>query len=313
MTNKEELFSIVIPFYNEEGNIDPLFDELMPALNAMGEKFIVICVDDGSADATYAQLLKAQQKYYGVKILKLSRNFGKEAALTAGLDYAPGDAVIIMDGDLQHPPETIPEFIKAFRKGIDVSYGVRRSRDTDGPARATFSTMFYRLFSAVGEVAIPANAGDFRLMSRRAVDALKTLPERRRFMKGLYSWIGFNQQPVYYNVKKRRSGDSKWPFRTLVRYAWNGLISFSTMPLRFSTYIGTFVALVSSAYGIWIIFETLIYGRSTPGYATIAAAVFFLGGVQLLSIGVLGEYIARIFDESKKRPTYIIEDIHENS
>lgn len=303
--------SIVIPFHNEEGSVSPLFARLIPVVMKLPGTVSVICIDDGSRDGTLEKLQALQTQHSCIKIIKLSRNFGKEAALSAGIDIADSDAILLLDGDLQHPPEMIPEFLAKLNEGIDVVYGVRRSRKTDGPIRAALSQLFYGIFTSTGDVAIPANAGDFRILSRRAADALRGLPERRRFMKGLYSWIGFTQLAIPYDVEKRQSGSTKWSFAKLFGYAWSGLISFTAAPLRIWSMIGLVIALLSGGYAGFIILETLLQGRSVPGYATLATAVFFLSGIQLLSIGILGEYIARIFEETKGRPSYLIEEIYE--
>lgn len=293
--------------HNEAENIRPLLTRLLPVLEGLELGFEIICVDDGSQDATHARLV-AELGTPGLRIVKLSRNFGKEAAITAGIDTSLGHNVLIMDGDLQHPPELLTEMLKLRSQGYDVVYGLRRSRKTDGPIRGMLSRVFYRVFSGASEVEIPAGAGDFRLLSRRAVEALKSLPEQNRFMKGLYAWIGFSQTSISYEVEARRAGNSKWPIRRLFGYAWSGLISFSTIPLRFWSICGSIIAFLALAYAVLIVISTLIHGRDVPGFATLAAAIFFLGGLQLLSVGVLGEYIARIFAEVKHRPIYIIEE-----
>ncbi len=300
--------SVVIPFYNEVENVAPLFERLLPVLKAVAQSWEVICIDDGSEDDTHTALLDQRANETRIRILKLSRNFGKEAAVSAGLQACSGAQILLMDGDLQHPPETLKEMLEIQAGGIDVVYGLRRSRQTEGRLRSTLSSAFYRLFSGTSDVRIPADAGDFRLMSRRVVDALNALPEQKRFMKGLYAWVGFSQQAVLYEVEARRSGSSKWSISQLFGYAWNGVVSFSAAPLRMWSVIGICIAALAVAYAIWVIIETLVYGRVVPGYATLVVAIFFLGGLQLLSIGVLGEYIARIFAETKQRPLFIIEE-----
>lgn len=308
MSTSSAHLSVVIPFYNEFENAAPLFERLLPVLNSVSENWEVICVDDGSDDDTLNALIEARKKEPRIRILKLSRNFGKEAAVSAGLQAASGQQILLMDGDLQHPPETLTEMLEIQTRGIDVVYGLRRSRKTEGRLRSALSSAFYRMFSGTSDVRIPADAGDFRLMSRRVVDALNNLPEQKRFMKGLYAWVGFSQQAVLYDVEARRSGKSKWSISQLFGYAWNGVMSFSAAPLRMWSVIGICIAALAVAYAIWVIATTLIYGRDVPGYATLVVAIFFLGGLQLLSIGVLGEYIARIFAETKQRPLFIIEE-----
>ena len=300
--------SVVIPFYNESELVIPLFERLIPVLEALTNNWEVICVDDGSQDDTFSDLQFVREHYEAVKIIKLSRNFGKEAALSAGLSRARGDHVLIMDGDLQHPPETLTEMLRVQERGVDMVYGLRRSRNTEGVVRSRFSRVFYKLFSTTSSVHLPKDASDFRLMTRRVVNALNALPEQTRFMKGLYAWVGFSQQAVLYDVEARLKGTSKWSLLRLFGYAWNGIISFSVIPLRLWSFVGTAIASLALVYAIWIGISTLAFGRDVPGYATLAVAIFFLGGLQLLSIGVLGEYIARIFAETKRRPLFIIEE-----
>ncbi len=308
MSNPTSHLSVVIPFYNEFDNTGPLFERLLPVLNSITKNWEVICVDDGSDDETMSALIEVRATDKRVRIIKLSRNFGKEAAVSAGLLDASGDQVLLMDGDLQHPPETLKEMMEIQERGVDVVYGLRRSRKTEGRLRSGLSSAFYHMFSGASDVRIPADAGDFRLMSRRVVDALNALPEQKRFMKGLYAWVGFSQQPVLYDVEARRSGTSKWSISQLFGYAWNGVVSFSAAPLRMWSVIGICIAALAVAYAAWVTIETLAFGRDVPGYATLVVAIFFLGGLQLLSIGVLGEYIARIFAETKQRPLFIVEE-----
>ncbi len=302
--------SVVIPFHNEADNITPLLERLVPVLDVLVPDWEIICVDDGSDDGTYSALRAAHLRDSRIRIIKLSRNFGKEAAISAGLQVAAGQHVFLMDADLQHPPETLPEMMAIQASGIDVVYGLRRSRQTEGRLRSGLSSLFYRVFSGAAEVRLPADAGDFRLMSRRVVNALNALPEQSRFMKGLYAWVGFSQQAVPYDVAERASGRSKWSLPKLFSYAWNGIVSFSALPLRLWSLIGFCIAACTLAYAVWIAVNTLVFGRDVPGYTTLAVAIFFLGGLQLLSIGMLGEYIARIFTETKKRPLFIIEETH---
>lgn len=300
--------SVIIPIYNEEFSVDPLFAGLIPVLDSVSSDWEIICVDDGSHDGTFRVLDAARARRPEIRLVKLSRNFGKDAALSAGLQYATGQSVLLMDGDLQHPPEVIPQMLDVQATGIDVVYGLRRSRDTDVGLRRTLSSLFYRVFSGLSDVRIVPEAGDFRLLSRRVVDALNALPEQHRFMKGLYAWVGFSQRAIAYDVAARCNGASKWSTRKLFDYAWNGIVSFSTLPLRLWSIVGSLTAIVALLYAAWIVVETLIFGRAVPGYATLATAIFFLGGLQLLSIGVLGEYIARIFAETKRRPLFIVEE-----
>jgi len=301
--------TIIIPFYNEAGSVSTLMARLFEVLDDLALDVELICVDDASTDQTHALLLQEKAARNGIRIIRLSRNFGKEAALTAGLDHTDGDLVLFMDADLQHPPSVIPALIAALEDGVDVAYGARDSRKTDGALRAGLSRMFYRMFAAFSRIRIPANAGDFRIMTKRAADALRALPERRRFMKGLYAWIGFKQVAVPYTVEPRHAGTSRWSLGNLFGYGVGGIVSFSNIPLRMMSVAGFLIALLSALYAIYIFVETIMIGRQTPGFATLATALFFLSGVQLLCIGIVGEYIGRIFDETKGRPSYIIESV----
>jgi polyisoprenyl-phosphate glycosyltransferase len=298
--------SVLIPFYNEAAGVADLFARLLPVLDGMAIEAEVLCIDDGSRDATLARLLEAQARDSRLVILRLSRNFGKEAAMTAGLEHASGDAVMILDADLQHPPELIPKFLETLNSGFDMVYGVRRDRKTDGPVRGAFSNLFYRLMARSGDVPVPKDAGDFRILSRRAVAALNRLHERGRFMKGLFAWIGFPQTSLEFDVEPRRHGGSTWSALKLAHYAWDGVVSFTSLPLRTWSVMGLVIAALSGGYAIWIVVDTLRRGADVPGYPSIVTSIFFLAGIQLLSIG---EYVARIFNETKQRPVYIIENV----
>ncbi|MEO0449051.1 MAG: glycosyltransferase family 2 protein [Pseudomonadota bacterium] len=300
--------SVVIPFYNETENIAPLFDRLLPVVTAITQDWEVVCVDDGSEDETFEKLQAFRARDPRIKLLKLSRNFGKEAAISAGLSYAGGAHVLVMDGDLQHPPEVLPDMIKLQLDGFDVIYGVRGSRQSDGTLRTSLSRLFYPVFSAFSETDIPPDVGDFRLMTRRVVLALNALPEKTRFMKGLYAWVGFSHHPVEFDVAPRVNGNSKWSLPRLFGYGWTAIVSFSALPLRLCSVVGFAIATLALFYAIWIGLSTVLFGRDVPGYATLAVAIFFLGGLQLIGIGLLGEYIARIFTEAKGRPLFIVEE-----
>ena len=300
--------SVVIPFYNEAENIVPLFERLSPVLASVTQDCEVICIDDGSKDRTFERLQSVRAKDPRVKLLKLSRNFGKEAAISAGPSQAKGAHVLVMDGDLQHPPEVLPEMIQIQLSGYDVAYGVRRSRQRDGALRTPLSRLFYRVFSVFSETEIPPDVGDFRLMTQRVVTALNALPEKTRFMKGLYAWVGFSHYPVEFDVAPRANGKSKWSLPRLFGYGWTAIVSFSALPLRLCSVAGFAIATLALLYAIWIGITTVLFGRDVPGYATLAVAIFFLGGLQLIGIGLLGEYIARIFTEAKGRPLFIVEE-----
>lgn len=300
--------SVIIPVLNEADNIAPLLARLVPILRSCVASYEVIFVDDGSSDETLAAIARANAADPGVCAVSLSRNFGKEVAIAAGLDYAGGAASVIIDADLQHPPEIIETFVARWREGYKNVYGQRVDRSSDSPLRRALTQRFYRLFGSVGETRLPEGAGDFRLLDAQAVAALRRLRERARFNKGLYAWIGFKSIGVPFDVEHRAFGQSKFSYRKLTRFALDGLMSFSTLPLMVWTYIGTTISAVSLATAIYFVGETLMYGVDVPGFASLIVSVTFLAGVQLLSLGVLGEYIGRIFAEVKGRPLYIVQD-----
>jgi glycosyltransferase involved in cell wall biosynthesis len=300
--------SVVLPVYNESANIGPLLDRLLPVLERITESYEVVFVDDGSADATLAAIAGHHAREPRIGAVSFSRNFGKEIAIAAGLDHARGDAVVIMDSDLQHPPELIETFVARWREGNVMVYAQRRDRDDETAMRRGFAHLFYRLFARFGEMPLPEGAGDFRLIDRKGVEVLRSLPERARFSKGLYSWIGFRSVGVPYTVEERAHGTSKWSFRKLFRFAFDGMTSFSTVPLRVWTYVGGAVATLALAMAVYFIAETLLRGPDVPGYASLIVSVMFFSGVQLMSLGIIGEYIGRIFAEVKRRPLYVVAD-----
>ncbi len=297
--------TIIVPVFNESGNLRPLVARLIPAL-ACVESFEIVVVDDGSGDDTIEVLRALNAEDSRVRAISFSRNFGKEIAIAAGVDAARGRGAVIMDADLQHPPEVIAEFVAKWRQGYQNIYGVRRSRETDTPARRWLTGHFYRLFGALGEINLPEGAGDFRLLDRVALDALKGLRERARFSKGLYAWIGFKSVGVPFEIAERHSGDSKFSYRKLTRFAFDGIVSFTTVPLKVWTYVGTVIAAFALVNAVYYILETLIWGVSVPGFASLIVSITFFAGVQLISLGVLGEYIGRIFAEVKGRPLYVV-------
>jgi glycosyltransferase involved in cell wall biosynthesis len=302
-----KLVSIVVPFHNEAGGVGAFHAELAAALAAVpGHRFEIVCVDDGSTDATLAGLVALVERDPRVRVLELSRNFGKEAALTAGIDAARGDAVIAMDADLQDPPGLIARLIEAWSQGADVVLARRTDRSADSFLKRTTAELFYRIHNRLSSVKIPENVGDFRLLDRAAVDALKALPERQRFMKGLFAWIGFRTATVDYARRARASGATKFSGWRLWNFALEGVTSFSTVPLRIWTYIGALGALLTFLYALFIVARTLILGVDVPGYASLLVAVLFIGSLQLLSIGLLGEYIGRVYLETKQRPVYVV-------
>lgn len=299
--------SVVIPAYNEQDVIETFHARLGTVLDALPLAVEVVYVNDGSRDDTLAVLRRLRAADPRVAVLDLSRNFGKEVALTAGIDYARGDAVVVIDADLQDPPEVIPDLVAAWRDGgYDVVYAQRVSRAGESWLKKKTADWFYRLMQHVGEIPIPPDAGDFRLLSRRAVEAVKTLRERHRFMKGLFTWVGFPQCAVPYERDARYAGESKWNYWHLWNFAIEGLTSATLAPLRISSYIGLFIAVLAFAFGLWIIVKTLAFGDAAQGWPSLMVAILFLGGVQLVALGVIGEYLGRLFNEAKGRPLYFL-------
>ncbi|HEX7390018.1 MAG TPA: glycosyltransferase family 2 protein, partial [Acidiphilium sp.] len=282
-------------------------------LDAGGETWELVCVNDGSRDDTLARLVALSERDSRVRVIDLSRNFGKEAALTAGLDHARGEAVIPLDADLQDPPEVIPELIAKWREGFDVVNAMRASRDSDSRMKRITARSFYRVINRMSEVDIPSDVGDFRLISRPALEALKRLPERRRFMKGLFAWVGFRTATVLYQRAPRHAGTTTWNYWKLWNFAIEGITSFSSAPLRLASYLGFAVSIFAFIYAIVTVFDKLAYGNPVKGYPSLLVAVLFLGGVQLLAIGVIGEYLGRLYEESKQRPVYLVRAVWENS
>jgi len=306
----DTVLSVVVPMYNEEDNIDEFYTQIKIALEQTGETWEVICINDGSRDATLANLVALHQSDPRVKVINFSRNFGKEIALTAGIDYANGQAVIPIDADLQDPPELISELVKQWRAGYDVVNATRRTRQGEGWMKRATARVFYHVLGQMADVQIPHNTGDFRLLSRQAVDALKRLPERTRFMKGLFAWVGFKQATVFYDRHARFAGKTKWNYWRLWNFAIDGITSFSSTPLKVSGYLGLFIALMAFFYALFLIVRTVIYGIDFPGYASLMVVVLFLGGIQLITLGVIGEYIGRVYAETKERPLYIVRDYY---
>lgn len=303
------LISLVIPCYNEEEAIGPFFEAADRVLPGLDLEFVF--VDDGSRDATVALLKARAANDPRVRIVVLARNFGKEPALTAGLDNCRGDVVVPMDVDLQDPLEMIPVFLEKWREGYDVVYGVREDRGSDAPLKRGFALGFYRVFNRISHDKIPENAGDFRLMDRRVVETLRQLPERVRFMKGLFAWVGFRQVGVGYARAPRSAGETKFRFWRLWQLALDGIFGFSSLPLKVWSYVGVVVSGVALVFAVFIVLRTLIYGRDTPGYASIMTMVLLLGGIQIFSMGVLGEYLSRVYTEVKGRPLYLVDYVHD--
>lgn len=298
--------SCVVPAYNEQDNLRDFINALIPAVQALTSDFEIIIVNDGSRDATHDVAMQLVTQGLPVRYLALSRNFGKEAALSAGIDHARGNAVLLIDADFQHPLEMLPEMHALWQGGYEMIYGVIADRGAESGAKRLGTNLFYTLMNSGNGVKVPPNAGDFRWMDRKVVDALRALPERNRFMKGLYAWVGFKTAALPFVPKDRAAGQSSFNLKRLGALALLGLTSFTTLPLRVWSVIGGAVALLALAYGLWITLDTLLFGADLAGWPTLAAGIMLFSGVQLMSIGILGEYIGRIYDEVKQRPTYLI-------
>lgn len=300
------LLSVVVPFYNEGANVESFLARLLPVLEGVGLAWEVVCVNDGSQDNTLERLTAARRRHPEIKIIDLSRNFGKEPALSAGLAHARGDLVVPIDADLQHPPEVIADMVAKWREGYDVIYAVRSSREYQSRLTRACTRLFYWIFDRLTDVPLPRGAGDFRLMDRRVVDVINRMPERSRFMKGIFSWVGFRQTGVSFVPAPRQEGDSKWDFLRLLRLAFDGLTSFSNFPLKVWGLIGACISLLAFVYIVIRLLRTLLYGIDVPGYESIIMTILFLGGMQLLTLGIIGDYLGRVFNEVKGRPLYVV-------
>jgi glycosyltransferase involved in cell wall biosynthesis len=307
LSQARPVFSVVIPMYNEAEIVGEMHRRLAAAMATLGAPWEVIYVNDGSDDASLRiiELLRQADRHIGV--VNLSRNFGKEIATTAGLDHAQGDAVVVIDADLQDPPEVIPLLAAAWRDGYDMVYAQRCRRNGDGWLKRTSAAAFYRIMRHLGDVPLPANVGDFRLMSRRVVDAVQQLREHHRFMKGMFAWVGFPSVVVVYDREPRGAGRTKWSFWKLWNLAIEGITGFSVGPLKLATYLGLAVALFAVVFGAQLILRTLLYGNPVAGYPSLMAVMLFLGGTQLVTLGIMGEYLGRVFNETKRRPLYLVE------
>ncbi len=305
MPEKTFTLSVVVPAYNEGPVLPEFHRRLSAVMDAMPCAWEVLYVNDGSTDDTLEVLYQLREQH--VAIIDLSRNFGKEVALTAGLDHTKGDAVVVIDADLQDPPEVIPELIEKWQEGYDIVYARRKARDGETFFKKLSAKSFYRVIQSVSRVKIPADTGDFRLLSRRAVNALSRLREQHRFMKGLFAWIGYPQTAVYYHREPRFAGQSKWNYWLLWNFALEGITSFSTIPLKMATYAGLCTALGAFSYALFVIYKTIAYGDPVQGYPSLMVVILFLGGVQLMATGIIGEYLGRMFNETKRRPLYFIQ------
>jgi glycosyltransferase involved in cell wall biosynthesis len=302
------MLSIVVPMYNESEGVDVFFATLCPILSSITLDWEIICINDGSSDDTLMHLKHHAAADHRIKFVSLSRNFGKEAALTAGLHHAFGQAVIPIDADLQDPPELIPDMVAKWQEGYKVVLATRSKRDGDSFFKRTTARVFYKLMGNLTRFHIPANTGDFRLMDAEVVSVIRLLPERSRFMKGLFAWVGFTSTTIYFERKPRAKGEAKQSYRSLWELAKDGIFSFTTLPLRLTTYLGALISLVSFSYAVFLILRTLIFGVDVGGYASTMVAILCIGGIQLLSIGIIGEYIGRIYRETKQRPLYVVEE-----
>ena len=305
-----QLLSVIVPVHNESAVLGTFHARMRSVMEETGHPFEIIYVDDGSSDDTLAQLERLRADDAAVAVLELSRNFGKEVALSAGLDHAGGEAVILIDADLQDPPELVHSFLQEWKNGYDVVYGKRIDRRGDSRFKILSARYFYRILNYLSDVEIPEDVGDFRLLSRRAVEALVSLPERHRYMKGLYAWIGFPQQAIPYVRQPRDSGRSKWNYWRLWNFALEGITSFSDVPLKMATYLGAVTSSFALLYALFLLVRTLIWGNPVPGYPSLIIAVLFLGGVQLICLGIIGEYLARTYQETKSRALYFVKGYH---
>jgi polyisoprenyl-phosphate glycosyltransferase len=302
------LLSVVVPCFNEEEVIGACHERLVTTLKSMPVDFEIVYINDGSTDGTIQALKDIKNHEPRVAIIDFSRNFGKEIALSAGLDHARGDAVVVIDADLQDPPELIPELYKTLLEGYDVVYARRQERNGETFFKKLTARYFYRVMRILVKPAIPEDTGDFRILSRRAVDTLKKFREQHRFMKGLFAWIGYPQKEIVYNRDARLAGKTKWNYWKLWNFALEGITSFSIEPLKVSTYLGLLTAVFAFVYALFIVYKTIVFGEPVRGYPSLMVVILFLGGVQLTVLGILGEYMGRIFNETKNRPLYIVKD-----
>ncbi len=305
----EPILSVVVPAYNEAPVLQAFIARTTRALDAIGLDWEIVFADDGSTDGTAEMIRALHATDPRIAMVSLSRNFGKEIAMTAGLDHARGQAVVVIDADLQDPPELITEFVRLWQQGYDVVYARRTEREGETTLKRATAHLFYRLMNKLADRPIPADVGDFRLMSRRAVDSLLRMRERHRFMKGLYAWVGYDQVEVPYARAPRAAGTTKWNYWRLWNLSVEGFTSFSILPLQFASYFGFLIALLSTAYGFFIALRTVLYGNPVAGYPSLVVIVLFLGGVQLMTLGIIGEYVGRIFNETKHRPLYLAREI----
>lgn len=311
--NERKIITVIVPAYNEEEVVEACFSRIVNVFEDINYELELVFVNDGSSDNTFKILNDLAKKDDRVIAIDLSRNFGKEIAMSAGIDYATGDAAVIIDADLQDPPELIHDFIQYWEEGYDNVYGKRTKREGETWAKKLTASFFYKILGYLSDIYIPENTGDFRLISRQAIDSLKTLRERHRFMKGLYSWIGYNTKAVEYQRAPRFAGNTKWNYWRLWNFALEGITSFTIAPLKMATYIGGTISILSFIYAIYIIIKTFIYGIDVPGYASQMVAILLLGGMNLAALGIIGEYLGRMFNETKNRPLYLVKHVVRSS
>ena len=303
------VLSVVIPMFNESDGLVVLFGRLLPILSSITDDWEVVCVNDGSSDGTLEALKNWNQRHSQIKVVSLSRNFGKEAALSAGLSHASGQAVIPFDADLQDPPEVIPELVAQWRSGYKVVIATRRARLGENIIKRSTAWLFYRLLGSMTSLQIPPHTGDFRLIDHEVVKVLLMLPERTRFMKGLFAWVGFSTAQVFYERAPRAVGAPKQSIRKLWTLAKDGIFSFTTLPLRLTTYLGILISVFAFSYAFWLLWRTIVHGVDVPGYTSLMAVVLCMGGVQLICLGIIGEYLGRIYRETKQRPLFVVEEL----
>ncbi|BBO91708.1 glycosyl transferase [Desulfosarcina ovata subsp. ovata] len=304
---RRSLLSIIVPVFNEQEVLREFHSRLSAALvSAQVDEIEILFVNDGSTDETLGILREMARTDQRIQVIDLSRNFGKEAAMTAGLEFASGDAAVIIDADLQDPPELIPQMVEEWRNGFDMVYMRRLSRQSETWLKKTSASAFYWLMGLIGRVQVPENVGDFRLLSRRAIDALNRMLERTRFMKGLFAWIGFPAKEIAYHREPRQAGKTKWNYWQLWNFALEGFTSFTITPLKLASYVGVLTSLASLLYGLFVFLKTLLTGDPVPGYPSLIVVIAFLGGLQLLALGIIGEYLGRMFIEAKQRPLYLV-------
>jgi polyisoprenyl-phosphate glycosyltransferase len=298
--------SLVVPIHNERAGLDEFFARVLPVLENLNCSFEIVCIDDGSSDGSLERLLVLRERMPNLKVLSLSRNFGKDIALSAGFEHVSGAAVVPIDADLQDPPELIEQMVAKWREGFDVVYATRAHRDGESLLRRASARYFYRIFDRITDIPIPPDTGDFRLLDRRVVDILVRLPERTRFMKGLFAWVGFKQTALSFDRPERHTGSTKWTYWRLWNFALDAITSFSSVPLKVWSYVGVGVSIFAFLYALFLVGLTIVRGVVVPGYASIMVVVLFLGGVQLITLGIMGEYLARIYNEIKGRPLYLV-------